>query len=101
MYIGCSAHSVPSLSKVAIRSASGTKSGETGFVTRSTKAIIAFFGSVSFHDGSGSPGVEVCGDGVDEAGRGIARPLSSVEGGFRSILTPFRGLLRKPPIARD
>jgi hypothetical protein len=46
---------VPSLSKVAILSASGTKSGEPCFVTRSTNVTIAFFDAVSFHDGSGSP----------------------------------------------
>ena len=33
-YIGCSAHSVPSLSKVAIRSAGGTNSGDPGLVDR-------------------------------------------------------------------
>ena len=52
--IGCSAHSVPSLSKVAMRSAGGTKSGEPCFVTRSTKPTMAFLGAVSFHDASGS-----------------------------------------------
>jgi hypothetical protein len=45
---------VPSLSKVAIRSAGGTKSGEPCFVTRSTKATMAVLGAVSFHDGSGA-----------------------------------------------
>ncbi|MFH0352589.1 MAG: hypothetical protein ACHBMF_11800 [Chromatiales bacterium] len=53
-YIGCSAQSVPSLSKVAMRSTVGTKSGEPFFVTRSTKATMAFLGPVSFHDGKGS-----------------------------------------------
>ena len=53
-YIGCSAHSVPSLSNVAMRSAGGTKSGEPGFVTLSTKATMAFFGAVSFQEGSRS-----------------------------------------------
>src|SRR6266702_427292 len=53
-YIGCSHHSVPSLSKVAMRSAGGTKSGEPCLVTRSTKVTIAFLGAVSFHDGNGS-----------------------------------------------
>ena len=53
-YIGCSAQSVPSLSKVAIRSAGGTKSGEPAFVTRSTNATMAFFGALSFQDGRGS-----------------------------------------------
>src|SRR6266496_4842753 len=53
-YNGCSAHSVPSLSNVAMRSGTGTKSDEPSFVTFSTKATIAFFGAVSFHDGRGS-----------------------------------------------
>ncbi len=53
-YIGCSAHSVPSLSNTAMRSGSGTKSGEPAFVTRSTKATTAFFGAASFHEGSES-----------------------------------------------
>ena len=35
-YIGCSAHSVPSLSNVAMRSGAGTKSAEPSFVTLST-----------------------------------------------------------------
>ena len=51
---GCSHQSVPSLSNTAIRSAGGTKSGEPSFVTFATNAVIAFFGAVSFHDGSGS-----------------------------------------------
>jgi hypothetical protein len=45
---------VPLLSEVAMRSGTGTKSGETGFVTFSTKAIIDFFATPSFQDGSGS-----------------------------------------------
>ncbi len=45
-YIGCSAQSVPSLSKVAMRSLGGTKSDEPSLVTFSTKAMIAFFGAV-------------------------------------------------------
>src|SRR5690606_7674382 len=52
-YIGCSAQSVPSLSKTAMRSAGGTKSVPS-VVTLATKAVMAFFGAVSFHDGSGS-----------------------------------------------
>src|SRR5437764_14825370 len=46
---------MPSLSKVAMRSSGLTKSGEPSFVTFSTKATIAFFGAVSFQEGSGSP----------------------------------------------
>ncbi len=47
------AHNVPSLSNTATRSGTGTKSGEPCLVTRSTKATIAFLGTVSFQDGSG------------------------------------------------
>ncbi len=53
-YIGCSTHSVPSLSKTATRCGSGTKSGVFSAVTLSTKAMMAAFGAVSFHEGSGS-----------------------------------------------
>ena len=52
--MGCSHQSVPSLSNTAMRSEGGTKSGEPSFVTFATKARMAFFGAVSFHDGSGS-----------------------------------------------
>jgi hypothetical protein len=37
-----------------MRSATGTKSGEPSFVALSTKATIAFFEALSFHDGNGS-----------------------------------------------
>ena len=53
-YIGCSAQSVPSLSKTAMRSAGGTKSGEPFFVTFATNSTILAFAGPSFHDGSGS-----------------------------------------------
>jgi hypothetical protein len=52
--IGCSAESVPSLSNVSVHSGTGTKSDEPSFVTFSTKAKMALFGTVSFHDESGS-----------------------------------------------
>src|SRR5213596_3419885 len=52
--MGFSAQSVPSLSKVSMRSSGLTKSGEPSFVKRSTKSMIAFFGAVSFHEGKGS-----------------------------------------------
>jgi hypothetical protein len=39
---------------VAMRSATGTKSGELSRVTRSTKVTIAFLGAVSFQEGKGS-----------------------------------------------
>ena len=40
---GFSAQSVPSLSNVAMRSGTGTKSDEPSFVTLATKSRIAFF----------------------------------------------------------
>ena len=42
------------VSKVAMRSSSLTKSAEPSFAMRATKSIIAFFGSVLFHEGNGS-----------------------------------------------
>ena len=54
MYIGCSIHSVPSLSKVAMRWSGGTKSGPPCVVTRATKVVIADLVAPSFQDGSGS-----------------------------------------------
>ena len=53
-YIGCSDHNVPSLSKVAMRSGGGTKSGEPCLVTLSTKATMACFALPSFQDGRAS-----------------------------------------------
>jgi hypothetical protein len=52
-YIGCSAQSVPSLSKVAMRSAGGTKSTEPSVVTFPTKATIDIFAAPSFQEGNG------------------------------------------------
>jgi len=56
--IGCSHHKVPSLSKVAMRSETGTKSGEPGVVTLSTKLMMDCFAGPSFHDGRGSAACE-------------------------------------------
>jgi hypothetical protein len=53
-YIGCSIHSVPSLSKVAMRWSGGTKSGPPWVVTRATKLVIDDLVAPSFQDGSGS-----------------------------------------------
>src|SRR5882724_9490597 len=53
-YIGCSHHSVPSLSKVAMRCSAGTKSGPPCVVTRATKLTIDVFVGPSFHDGNAS-----------------------------------------------
>src|SRR5262249_34940231 len=53
-YIGCSAQSVPSLSKTAIRSAGGTNVEVPARVVSATNLTIACFGGSSFHDGSGA-----------------------------------------------
>ena len=55
---GCSLHSVPSLSKVAIRSATGTRSGEPELVILSTKLMMDCFAGPSFHDGRESAACE-------------------------------------------
>ena len=55
-YIGCSVHSVPSLSNVAMRSAGGTKPGLPGCVVSVTNRTIAALVAPAFHDGSGSAG---------------------------------------------
>ena len=54
LYIGCSTQSVPSWSKVAMRSSGGTKSGLDLSVVAFTKSTIACLAAPSFHDGSGS-----------------------------------------------
>src|SRR5437764_6325822 len=53
-YTGCSVHSVPSLSNTAMRSRSGTKSGESGSVTAATNSTIECFAVVSRQLGSSS-----------------------------------------------
>src|SRR5262245_8345069 len=53
-YIGCSLQSVPSLSKTAMRSATGTKSPPPSLVTRLTKSMMADFAGPSFQDSSES-----------------------------------------------
>jgi hypothetical protein len=53
-YIGCSTHSVPSWSMVAIRSAGGTNCGLPCVVVVRTKSTIAFLAGPSFQEGSGS-----------------------------------------------
>ena len=57
VYIGCSTHSVPSLSKVAMRWSTGTKSGLPWVVTRLTNSVIAVLVAPSFQDGSAAPGL--------------------------------------------
>ena len=59
-YIGCSTHSVPSWSKVAMRSSGGTNFGLPCVVVACTKSTIAFLAGPSFQEGSGS----VCAPGA-------------------------------------
>ena len=54
LYIGCSTHSVPSWSKVAMRSSGGTNLELALSVVAFTKSTIACFAAPSFHEGSGS-----------------------------------------------
>src|SRR5271165_2351008 len=54
VYIGCSTQSVPSWSKVAMRSSGATYLGSDLSVTSLTNAKMACLAGPSFHDGSGS-----------------------------------------------
>ena len=74
---GFSDQSVPSLSKVAMRSGGGTKSGPPSRVTRATKSTIDFLAAPSFHDGSGSAGRV---DGVAGALLGVGSLLQPEPG---------------------
>src|SRR6266481_6924900 len=58
--MGCSTHNVPSLSKVAMRCGTGTKSGEPSRVTAATKFRIDCFAAPSVHDGSVAADAAVC-----------------------------------------
>src|SRR6184192_478241 len=53
-YIGCSTQSVPSWSKVAMRSAGGTNCGLAVSVVTLTKFMIADLAAPPFHEGNGS-----------------------------------------------
>lgn len=54
VYIGCSTHSVPSWSNVAMRSSDGTNFGLDWSVVACTNSIIAFFAGPLFQEGKGS-----------------------------------------------
>ena len=54
VYMGCSTHRVPSLSKVATRSDGWTKSAEPSRVTAATKSKIDCLARPLFQDGRGS-----------------------------------------------
>ena len=69
---------MPSLSKVAIRSGGGTKSGPPSRVTRATKSTIDFFAAPSFHDGSGSAA------GADAVAAGAVGVASLLQAGART-----------------
>src|SRR5271169_2498782 len=92
-YIGCSAQSVPSLSKVATRSASGTKWGEPCLVTRSTNATMACLVAVLFQEGSRSVPA-VCAD------RG-ALPLTPENEAFGSMIGPLTSPVKMARHDRD
>lgn len=53
-YMGCSLHSVPSLSNTAMRSSAATKSGPPERVTARTNSTMAVRDGPSFQDGSSS-----------------------------------------------
>jgi hypothetical protein len=52
--MGCSIHSAPSWSKVAMRASGGTKFGLPFSVVVLTNSTIAFLAAPSFQDGNGS-----------------------------------------------
>src|SRR5271170_8164287 len=61
--MGCSTQSVPSWSKVAMRSSGGTNFGLAGSVVTRTKSRIACFAGPSFHEANGSDGKGPCAGG--------------------------------------
>jgi len=69
---------VPSLSNVATRSGTGTKSGPFSSVTRATNETMARLLAPSFHDGSGSAGA-----GAARAGEGEAVATAGAGAGDR------------------
>jgi hypothetical protein len=102
--MGCSDQSVPSLSNVAMRSGTATKSGDPGFVTRETKPTSACFAAPSFHEGSGSWAIGALAEASegDEAEAGVALGVAGVTndaggasgGGFREHPTPRKLAVR-------
>ena len=93
-YIGCSHHSVPSLSKVAMRWSGGTKSGPPLLVTRATKLVIDVLVAPSFHDGSGSPCACATPSESDCSGTLASTPASAVR---RVSMVRFMAMLLLKP----
>ena len=87
---GFSDHSVPSLSKVAIRSGGGTESGPPSRVTRFTKSTIDRLLTPSFHEARGSDGAAAP-DAFACAAVGCALPLhAAVQSTNTSAVTVTR-----------
>ncbi len=72
-YMGCSLHSVPSLSNTAMRSSGATKSGLPGVATACTNSTMALREGPSFQDGSAACGRD-CGS---VAAQPASRPSAS------------------------
>ena len=89
---GCSHQSVPSLSKVAIRSGTGTKDGEPSLVTFSTKLKMLCLAGPSFQDGRGSAAKAAS---ADDSGPGMT---SVGESFFKAV---SQGVLTSTPSTRE
>src|SRR5512142_1420265 len=83
--MGCSHHNVPSLSNVAMRCGTGTKSGDSSRVTAMTKLMIDCFAAPSFQDGSGS--AAVC------AGADVGKSVPDNTGSAAKVETRARRLM--------
>ena len=86
-YIGCSTQSVPSWSKVAMRSAGGTNCGLPCVVVACTNSTIAFLAAPSFHEGSGSLWANALAAKTSAAPSSSARACRKSETGF--MTTPL------------
>ena len=85
--MGCSDQSVPSLSNVAIRSATGMNCGPPSVVTAVTKSMIAVFEAPAFQEGNGSAGATagaaagapgVVGCWVQAVARAVSSPTAAI-----------------------
>ncbi len=89
VYIGCSTHSVPSWSKVAIRSAGGTNFGLPCVVVVCTNSTIAFLAGPSFHEGSGSVCASACAPKASAAPSASMRANMKDKVGFKERMLGF------------
>ena len=78
LYMGCSTHSVPSWSKVAMRSSGGTKSGLDVSVVAFTKSTIACFAAPSFQEGNASVAEGTSREGDDAEGSCRKREMQAL-----------------------